>query len=268
MMKKTIFIDIDGTLTNKYGKIPKSAILAIDCARIKGHNVFLCSGRSKVECQPVLRRVNVDGLIGGGGSYIEVKRNVIMENFFSSNEINELIHYLSNKEIGFYLSSPNFLYIDETLGKKLEKIAFLFSGKFRKRIKTLESLDDVELNQISKINFMNRKIPLEKIFDDLAENFSVTPSTIAAFGKGSGEIMPPRTSKAIGIDYLLDYLKVSKKNTIGIGNGSNDIDMFQAVGLKVAVKDADFRLKELADYITEKPMKDGIYKLFSDLDLI
>ena len=126
----------------------------------------------------------------------------------------------------------------------------------------------MELNKISKINFINRKISLEEIFNDLSRSYSITPSTIAAFGEESGEIMPPRTSKAIGIDYLLNYLNISKKDTVGIGNGINDVDMFQSVALKVAVKDADSRLKELADYITEKPMKDGLFKLFSYLDII
>ncbi|WP_179447883.1 Cof-type HAD-IIB family hydrolase [Listeria monocytogenes] len=267
-MIKTIFIDIDGTLTNKYGKIPTSAIDAINAARVKGHSVFLCSGRSKVECQPIIRKVGVDGIIGGGGSYIEVKSEVIMEKFFSSNETRALIDYLSDKKIGFYLSSPDFLYIDRTLNKKLKKVGFLFPAKFKKRIKLIDSLNDVEIEKISKINFINRKISLEKISSDLIDNFSITPSTIAAFGKGSGEIMPPHTSKKIGIDYLVSHLNILKSDTIGIGNGLNDIDMFRAVGLKVAVKDADPRLKEIADYIADKPMKDGIFKLFSWLEII
>lgn len=47
--KKYIFIDIDGTLTDRHGKVPFSAIKAIKWAREKGHKVFLATGRSKCE---------------------------------------------------------------------------------------------------------------------------------------------------------------------------------------------------------------------------
>lgn len=48
-MRKIIFIDVDGTLTNYENQIPKSAIDAIRKARANGHKVYICTGRSEAE---------------------------------------------------------------------------------------------------------------------------------------------------------------------------------------------------------------------------
>lgn len=44
-----IFLDVDGTLVNDNGIVPKSARIAVKEARKNGHYVFLCTGRSKAE---------------------------------------------------------------------------------------------------------------------------------------------------------------------------------------------------------------------------
>ncbi|MHC5249285.1 HAD family hydrolase [Enterococcus sp. LJL90] len=90
---------------------------------------------------------------------------------------------------------------------------------------------------------------------------------MAFLGKNSGEILPPRTSKQIGINFLLSYLQIDKINTVGIGNGSNDIDLFAAVEIKIAMKNSNPDLLKLATHITDTPNKDGIYKSFERFDL-
>lgn len=45
-MGKIIFIDIDGTLLDYDCNLPESAVKAIRAARVNGHKVYLCTGRS------------------------------------------------------------------------------------------------------------------------------------------------------------------------------------------------------------------------------
>ncbi|MCO5533671.1 HAD hydrolase family protein, partial [Enterococcus faecium] len=49
MTKKIIFLDVDGTLCDDAGNVPESARQAITAAHKKGHEFFLCTGRSKAE---------------------------------------------------------------------------------------------------------------------------------------------------------------------------------------------------------------------------
>ena len=46
-MKKMIFLDIDGTLISKLGKVSKKVYQAIKKAQKNGNLVFLCTGRAR-----------------------------------------------------------------------------------------------------------------------------------------------------------------------------------------------------------------------------
>ena len=70
-MPKIIFLDVDGTLVDYEGRIPKSAIKAIREARKNGHRVDICTGRSRAEVYEELWEIGLDGMIGGNGSYVE-----------------------------------------------------------------------------------------------------------------------------------------------------------------------------------------------------
>ncbi|MFS0991649.1 Cof-type HAD-IIB family hydrolase [Enterococcus casseliflavus] len=268
MTKNVIFIDIDGTLTNKLGKIPNTAIDAINIARRNGHKIFLCTGRSKIECSPILDKVSVDGIVGNGGSYVEVNNKIIHDVSFSVTEVKKVTSYLDSKNVSFYLSSEKAIYSNKILKRKIKKIKFLIPKRYKEKFREFPPIDELSKEKIYKVNFINHKIPYVDILNDLYGDYSISPSTIAALGKNSGELMPPHTSKAQGIEKAIQELNIQKKHTIGIGNGINDISLFQGVETKVAVEDAAAELKEKADIITDRPMKNGIYNAFRLMNLI
>ncbi len=83
---------------------------------------------------------------------------------------------------------------------------------------------------------------------------------------GYFDIMREGVTKASAIQMLAKYLGIDKKEIIAIGDGGNDKEMLQAVGLKVAMKNAKPSLKEIADVITTVDNNAGrsgkIYKCF------
>lgn len=267
MKNKIIFIDIDGTLTDDFGQIPESAFQAISAAQKRGHEVFLCTGRARPEYQLVLDDLIVSGVVGAGGSFIQLADKILSERHFSVEEILHLTNYLEKKQLHFYLASNQTILINEELRKKIDGIEALVSKKRKICIKPIDYTSLIT-EKISKINFFNKKIPFDTLLTDLAQDYTISPSTIQAFGKNSGEIMPPRTSKQIGIECVLQHLNRSKEDTIGIGNGSNDVPRFAGVHTKIAVSSADEELIKLADHVTAAPQDHGIYKAFEWYGLI
>lgn len=71
MHRKTIFLDIDGTLMDFWGQLPESAEFALKKAKEKGHRLVLCTGRTKAEIYPKLLNMNFDGIIAAAGAYVE-----------------------------------------------------------------------------------------------------------------------------------------------------------------------------------------------------
>jgi len=51
-MKKTVFLDIDGTLVDFQMKMPESTYKAINRAKENGHKIVLCTGRTYSNIYP------------------------------------------------------------------------------------------------------------------------------------------------------------------------------------------------------------------------
>ena len=67
-------------------------------------------------------------------------------------------------------------------------------------------------------------------------------------------------SKKNAIYILADKLGIKKEEIIVMGDGGNDISMFECAGLKIAMENAEEHLKEKADFITASNNDDGVAK--------
>ena len=75
-------------------------------------------------------------------------------------------------------------------------------------------------------------------------------------------------SKAVGICELVKRLNKDISNTIAFGDGRNDIEMLETVGLGVAMGNAVIEAKAAADYETDRIENDGIVKALKKFDLL
>jgi Cof subfamily protein (haloacid dehalogenase superfamily) len=76
------------------------------------------------------------------------------------------------------------------------------------------------------------------------------------------EISHRSVSKKTAIEHLLKYKypDVTLKNVVAFGDNYNDIEMLKAVGLGVAVANANTEVLSIADLITETNKNDGVAK--------
>lgn len=65
------------------------------------------------------------------------------------------------------------------------------------------------------------------------------------------EITPKNVDKAYCLRHLLDILGIKREEMVCCGDGFNDLSMIQFAGLGVAMANAQQKVKEVADYITE-----------------
>lgn len=68
-------------------------------------------------------------------------------------------------------------------------------------------------------------------------------------------------NKKHGIEFLLNYEKVKPDETIGIGDGMNDLPLFDSVGFKVAMEDAPRELINKADLVVPSVEQDGVLEV-------
>ncbi|MFJ4143074.1 HAD family hydrolase [Pseudomonas sp. NPDC089734] len=64
-------------------------------------------------------------------------------------------------------------------------------------------------------------------------------------------------NKGDALATLADYLDVALVHTAAMGDGDNDVAMFQRAGLSIAMGQADASVRRQADRVTESNVKDG-----------
>ncbi|GGA98969.1 HAD family phosphatase [Macrococcus hajekii] len=72
------------------------------------------------------------------------------------------------------------------------------------------------------------------------------------------ELVRTGISKAVGIQYISEYLNIKQENIIAFGDEDNDFEMIEYAGTGVAMGNAIQALKEKADTITLSNDEDGI----------
>lgn len=276
---KLIFLDADGTLFHHEGYIPNSAIDACIQAQKNGHKVILCTGRQRIEIFGDMLKIDYDAIIAGSGATIECDHEIIEENALSEEESEYLTKYLLDRNIPANFESSTKIYANQfTKDTMLKKVEEQCKGKSEEekakhgltiltsQITVVGSLEGLSYNKVSVID--NGKTPYKTIQDDLSDRYVVIPATFAPLGKESGEITSFHINKATGMDSVIRYFNADIKDTIAIGDGFNDLPMFEKAHLSVAMGNAPQEIKDKADRITTSLDEDGVYNAFKELKLI
>ena len=274
MNTKYVFLDIDGTLVDGNGIIPDSAAEAIIQARRNGHKIIICSGRSRCEMHDNIMKVPLDGIIGSAGAYIELDGRVIFDRPMTPQMNKKLFDYFVPKKIALFLeTNDEFLVNDvgcEYVAKYIEWCREnnepydkeLFD--LIKRIDNLEEHYDLKLN---KLLFVTNDYTLDQVKEDMSADFTVVDSGIRLPGN-SGELSEPGMNKGRGIEFLIDYFNADMADTIGVGDGENDMEMLKTCAVGIAMGNANPVLKDVADYITTDVNDDGLKNAFKHYELI
>ena len=276
--RKIIFLDVDGTLVDYEGRIPKSAIQAIRAARKVGHRVYICTGRSKAEVYQELWDIGLDGMIGGNGSYVEDGGHVVLHQLITKEQCVRIVDYLHEKGLEFYLESNNGLFASERFEGASQTAIREYSRRKGKENPQQITVADVfpdmvyggELyrDDLNKVSYLLRSyqdfLDTKEMFPDLENGTWGGAGEKALFG----DLGVKGITKGNAVESLLTYLGAEKKDTIAFGDAKIDIPMFECCEIGVAMGSGGREAKEAADFVTDDVEKDGLLKAFEKRELI
>lgn len=274
METKYIFLDIDGTLVGKDAVIPDSAKDAIRKARAKGHKVFICSGRSRCEMHENILSVPMDGIVGSAGAYVELDGKMIYHRPMTEKMNTRLLNYFESKGMAVFSETNEELLVNDIGFDYINQYIQYCKSRNESYDKALfdlaKPLSEVlkpEKLAVNKLLYVTTEYDPEDIRKDLQGEFTVVDSAIALPGN-SGELSELGMHKGNGINIVAKYFGADLKDTIGIGDGENDMEMLRSAGIAIAMGNANPMLKQIADFVTTDVDDDGIRNAFLHYGII
>lgn len=279
-MKKIIFLDVDGTIVDYDNHISNSAKIAIQQSRKNGHLVFLCTGRSKAEMPNEILDIGFDGIIGGNGSYIEYKNQVLMHQLIPYETAKQVVDWLESRGLEFYLESNNGLFASRNFrdaARQILRIYALGKGASEDQILNMEPEDalhglvyggELYRNDLNKISFILHS------YQDHLDSKKAFPQLKAGTWGGRGEsalfgdLGVKNINKAHAVDIILNHLGANHIDTIAFGDAKVDIPMLETCQIGVAMGNGGPEILAMADIITDDVRQDGLYNAFKKLNLL
>ena len=145
MKRKSIFLDVDGTLVSGHATMNPKVVEAINRARQNGHYVFICTGRNKTGIKYELAKADFDGIIASAGSYIEIDNKVIHSVYFNKLLVDKISKVFDENNIYYNYECTDVTYMSK-------KMVELFIGG---------------------VNFESGNIELEKMMQEEFKKFSI-----------------------------------------------------------------------------------------------
>ena len=277
MKRKSIFLDVDGTLVSGHATMNPKVVEAINRARQNGHYVFICTGRNKTGIKYELAKADFDGIIASAGSYIEIDNKVIHSVYFNKLLVDKIskvfdenniyynyectdVTYMSKKMVELFIGGVNF----ESGNIELEK---MMKEEFKKF--SIQDLSLYNNQDIHKICFIaTDQNDVERAKKQLGDDVNMVIHDIFDATTINGELISKVDNKATAIKQVIDYLGIDKKDTIAFGDSMNDYEMINFVECGIAMGNACKELKEVASRVCRSVDADGIYYEFIELGLI
>lgn len=279
-MSKIIFLDVDGTIVDYDNHIPNSARQAIRKARENGHLVYVCTGRSKAEMPDDIWNIGFDGMIGGNGSYVEHKGQILQHQLIPYETAKRAVDWLESRGLEFYLESNNGLFASRNFREAARptlRAYALGKGASEEQVLHMEAEDalhglvyggELYRDDLNKISFILHSyqdhLDSKEAFQELKAGTWGGRGEEALFG----DLGVKDIHKAYAVDVILQHLGANREDTIAFGDAKVDIPMLEACQIGVAMGNGGPEILAMADLITDDVREDGLYKAFEKLGLL
>ena len=276
MNKKLYVTDLDGTLLNKNIELSKFSTETLNKLIDNGVNITYSTSRSFYTASKLLKEVRFSTpCITFNGVYVIqpnsgeiIKKNLleheIYQDIYDTSKNMKLIPFIFGKTIN---GEEKLLYDSPDNNAQIK---FIQERKERKDKRLHEVKNKCNLEEIINLNYLyslDELLPLKEIICNKYKN-EVSIKVIKDIyndGYFTLEISNKQANKGDMLTYISSMLGVELINVTVFGDQSNDLEMFEIAGTRVAVKNANEEIKKLADVIVDSNDNDGVTKYLAGL---
>ena len=245
---KIAFFDIDGTMIH-IGSSEITANMLETLKRLQKNGIKICVATGRPPAiLPRFPGIEFDTYLTFNASYCYTKDKIIFRNPIPADDVQTVIRNASKIHRPLALSSASRIGANGS-SQDLEDY-FAIS---RHKLKIIDDFDELSREEIFQIMIGCRENEYSAILED------VKGARITAWWDRAADIISATGSKGYGIEKVLDYYGLDRRQAIAFGDGTNDIEMLQTVGIGVAMGNAGDNVKAAADDICGTAADDGIF---------
>ena len=265
MSYQLICTDIDGTLLNKDRALSKTTIEQVQ--RVSSIPFVLISSRMPNGMRHLQREFSNEKtpFVAYNGGLILNNNKVLHSTFIKNSVLAEIINQCTLTSIHLSLFHADEWYVPAMdYWAKREENNTKVTPVVKSNIEVLDTWKN-EGKGAHKIMCMGDETEIDILYKSLEKNFS---NEILLYRSKETyiEISHKDVSKKTAIDVVLKhcYPTLSMENVVAFGDNYNDIEMLKAVGLGVAVGNANYEVLKVADVVTDTNKNDGVAKAIKE----
>lgn len=259
-----IFFDIDGTIIDdQTHQIPPSTIRAVERLREKGHIPIINTGRAFFQVDPRVKQMAFRGFACGCGMEVQLdgawlvwakpslalrQKSVLCSRKY------HMCSFYETGDGGILLDGEHSVH--PIMSREVERLR-------QAGFPIHELSQEGEPDFVKFVTFLGAGGDAAGFKRELEEDY-----TIIDRENGMYELVLKGFSKAAGMELILRHLGVDAKDTLAIGDSTNDLPMFRLAGHTVCMGGGMDEVKRLCEYVTDPVMEDGIEKALEHYELI
>ena len=250
---RMIALDLDGTLLNSQKKIPEESVRAIQAVCRAGKTVVFDTGRAIPELTEqiaLLPEVQYAIFASGAGIYDIRNKKALALRGIPAEQTARILSVARTKDL-----MPQFVLTETDViqASHMEQLERYHMGVYRPMYeKSMTLVPDVFAfaafcrEPFLKINLYHAEVD-ERI--DTRKQLASPELELVYSEVSSLECSAKGVSKGSGLKLLCELLHISPESCIAVGDADNDIPMFRAAGLSIAMGNAEAHVKATADRI-------------------
>jgi len=271
-----VFLDFDGTYAD-HGAVPAAHAEAVQAVRANGHHVLLCTGRPLAILPPELAGT-FDGLVTSAGARVDIDGQTLCDERIDPETARRAVAVLEEHGAAYCLESPEAMNVPERAMDLLRTRLTSLLGSAdpdspatagtRMIIDALTVPDDLAGCSFAKISIWDSPTGIRELAELVGPGLRALPNSITGDAARSGELQNARIDKADGVALVARHLGIDIADTVGAGDGMNDVGMLEAVGTAIGIEGSPAPVLAPADIIVPGPSQHGLVEAFTRIGLL
>lgn len=265
MAVKCIALDLDRTTLDAKGILSKKNKEALEYAIEKGVHVVIASGRSfHTLPEDVVAVKGIEYAITSNGTAVyHIPTGKCLHQYqINGEKVKEILEISRQEHVtyeafikGTAYAGNTYVEHPERFGVTEESIEYVKRTRHR-----VEDIRKFMLDHIGELDCMDIVVPDTEKKEELMKKIKEKVSGIYVTSCIDQliEISNEKAGKHSGVKYIMELLNLKREEIAAFGDGDNDIDMLEFVGIGIAMENASETCKNAADAITKHHHEDGV----------